>query len=273
MKLASALLASALLALLLAACWTPTHPLRLRGEAVGGGLLRGQAPDGVAVFIDGAKVSLSPQGHFAYGFARQPRRAHITLEARRGEAVIWQEDIPVAARAYLTQRIDGLADALVSPPEEVWPRLAAEKKRKQQARAQEITGDWFGQDFLWPVKGVITGVYGSQRILNGQKRAPHYGIDIAAAEGTPVLAPAGGIVILAQDDFYFEGGLVFLHHGGDVVSAFLHLSELAVSEGQNLARGDVVGAVGASGRASGAHLDYRLYWRALALDPALILAK
>ncbi len=246
----------------------------LSGAMSQGGMVVGRTDPGGAVFLDGMELAVSPSGRFVFGFGRD-HGTRAVLELRRRGGAQRRVALQVAGRAYPVQRIDGLAEDKVTPPPPALARIARESARKRAARAPDTPGEWFAESFSWPVRGVVTGVYGSRRILNGKPRRPHDGIDIAAPAGAPVHAPAGGIVRLAEADFYFEGGLIFLDHGGGVVSAFLHLSQIAVEAGARVSQGDVIGRVGASGRASGPHLDWRISWlgpdrKLRALDPALL---
>ena len=168
------------------------------------------------------------------------------------------------------QRIDGLPEKMVTPPKEVLQRIRAENARIAAVRARDRAAADFATGFAWPVTGAITGVYGSQRVLNGKPRQPHYGIDIAAPAGTPVRAPADGVVTLAETGMYFTGGTVILDHGHGLTSAFLHLSKLEAGEGEAVERGEVIARVGATGRVTGAHLDWRVNWFDARLDPKLL---
>lgn len=175
-------------------------------------------------------------------------------------------------RDYDIQRIDGLPPAMVTPPEDALPRIIAQGKLKRAARAIDSRRSDFAQDFAWPVKGRISGVFGSQRFYNGEPRRPHFGIDIAAPRGTKVRAPAPGKVTLAEPDMYFEGGLIFIDHGLQLTSAYMHLDRLAVKVGDEVEAGEVIATVGSTGRSTGPHLDWRMFWRNQRIDPALVAA-
>ena len=177
----------------------------------------------------------------------------------------------VAKRDYKIQRIDGLAPKMVTPPETVLARIRAENARIAEARAVDRAEPLFESGFVWPVEGPITGVFGSQRVLNGKPRRPHYGIDIAAPAGTPVRAPADGVVAIADDDMYYTGGTVLIDHGHGLTSVYSHMKEVWVTEGARLSQGDPLGSVGASGRVTGAHLDWRINWFDQRLDPGLLV--
>ncbi|MCW5751710.1 MAG: M23 family metallopeptidase [Alphaproteobacteria bacterium] len=261
---------AALLVLLLGVCAARAEvPLVLSGEARQGGLLIGRTSPAAEVELNGRRIRLAPDGRFVIGFGRDhPPQAR--LEIRLGQARLGR-DLVVSQRSYDIQRIDGLPPAQVTPPPEVLERIRAEAARIQELRTRDsgltgVLGGW-----VWPVNGPITGVYGSQRILNGEPRQPHFGIDIAAPTGTPVVAAADGEVVLAEADFYFTGGTVMIDHGHGVSSVYSHLSRVDVTAGRPVARGEHIGAVGATGRVTGAHLDFRVNWLNERIDPALVL--
>lgn len=260
-----------LLLLLLAAVPSAAMALvNLDGEPVQGGLLTGQAPPGSKVELDGEPLMVSNEGHFLIAFGRDetdPRQ--LTISLPDGER--WQRELTPDRREFNIQRIDGLPDEQVTPPESVLQRIREEAALTRKARQRrDERSDWLS-GFQWPLTGRITGVYGSQRILNGNPRAPHWGIDIAAPTGTPVKAPAAGIITLTHPDMYFSGGTIFLDHGHGLISSFLHLSKISVEEGQHVQAGDLIGKVGATGRATGPHLDWRMSLGDVRIDPALLL--
>ena len=166
----------------------------------------------------------------------------------------------------------GCPPKLVTPPDDVIARIRADAGAVRAARAIDTPEPMFLSGFTWPAKGRISGVYGSQRVLNGQPRQPHYGIDIAAPTGTPVVAPADGIVRLAKD-LYFSGLTLMLDHGHGVGSALLHLDRFDVSVGDRVRQGDFLGTVGATGRATGPHLDWRVHWFDRRIDAGLLVGE
>jgi len=180
-------------------------------------------------------------------------------------------EIKVRRREYRIQRIDGLPPRQVSPTEEDMKRIRREYALARKARARDDARTDFLVDFIWPTIGPISGVYGSQRILNGKPRRPHYGVDVAVPTGTPVRAPAPGIVTLAYPDMFFSGGTLILAHGHGLSSSFLHLSKLVVKAGQRVAQGDIIAEVGATGRVTGAHLDWRMNLKSKRIDPTLLV--
>jgi len=178
----------------------------------------------------------------------------------------------VQKRKYNIQRIDGLDEKKVTPPEEVYERINKENKLISKARAVNSDLDFFKNKFIIPVDdAIITGVYGSQRILNGKPKWPHYGLDFAQKEGTPVKAMLDGTVTLAESDLYYTGGTLIFDHGHGISTLYMHMQKILVEKGQKVKQGDVIGAVGSTGRATGAHLDVRLNWFQTRLDPATVL--
>ena len=248
---------------------TASASVSLDGQAVQGGLLTGQAPPDSEVTLDGEPLMVSGDGYFLVAFGRDETEArNLVVTLPDGER--WQRKLRPEQREFDIQRIDGLPDEQVTPPQEVLERIRNEASLARRARERhDERTDWV-DGFSWPVIGQITGVYGSQRILNGNPRAPHWGIDIAAPTGTPVNAPAGGVVTLTHD-MYFSGLTIFLDHGHGLISSFLHLNEIRVEEGQRVEQGELIGKVGATGRATGPHLDWRMSLGDTRIDPALLL--
>ncbi|NKB60358.1 MAG: peptidoglycan DD-metalloendopeptidase family protein [Alphaproteobacteria bacterium] len=257
---------------LLAFLAVPAHAVELKGEFTQGGLVFGKAVTGEKVALDGKVLQVSPNGDFVFGFGRDaPPTATLRIE-RRGGAVE-ERTLKVGKRQYRIQRIDGLPKRMVTPPPEVLARIKRENASIAKVRAKDSAMVHYRGSWARPAPGKVTGVYGSQRILNGEPRRPHFGIDFAAPVGTPVVAPAGGIVVLAHTDMYYTGGTLILDHGHGLTSAFLHLSSLSVKQGDVVKRGQRIGAIGATGRATGPHLDWRINWFDRRVDPAFLLAE
>lgn len=242
----------------------------LDGHLVQGGLLFGQAPAGSQAWLDGEALMISAEGSFLVGFGRDETEAR-QLEVRLPDGQQWLRSLRPEPRSFDIQRIDGLPSEQVTPLPEVLQRIREEAALARRARERRDQRTDWTDGFIWPAEGRITGVYGSQRILNGQARAPHWGIDIAAPTGTPVQAPAAGQVTLTHPDMYFSGATIFLDHGHGLVSAFLHLSEIKVESGQRVEQGDIIGLIGATGRATGPHLDWRISLGDTRIDPMLLL--
>lgn len=242
----------------------------LRGRITQGALLRGRTDPQASVTLDGKPVRVSPEGHFAFGLAWDRSEAGL-LSIRLPSGETQEQALSPIAREYKVQRINGLPGKYVDPPKDVLDRIAQENARVAAARARDTQSSAFADEFQWPVKGPLTGVYGSQRILNGVPRQPHFGLDIAAGEGTPIVAPVGAVVALAEPDLYYTGGTVILDHGHGVSSSYLHMSRLDVKQGDQVDKGDIIGAIGMTGRATGPHLCLRLNWFQVRLDPSLVL--
>jgi murein DD-endopeptidase MepM/ murein hydrolase activator NlpD len=245
--------------------------LNLAGAIEQGGVVRGSLPLGARqLTLDGKPVMAGADGRFLIGFGRDAApRAVLAWQVSRGTAA--QHDLDIAPRQWQVQSLPTLPPRPV-PDAEFEARRPGELLLIAGARAEVSRLDgWTGQ-FIAPVTGPITGVYGSQRILAGTPSAPHAGIDFAAAPGTPVVAPAAGIVRLAQGPFTLEGNLVMIDHGFGLVSAFLHLSQIDVKSGDAVAQGQRIGAVGATGRATGPHLHWGVTWTDVRVDPATLLA-
>jgi hypothetical protein len=240
--------------------------VEIQGEPIEGGLIWGSVAPGTAVQLDDVALDVTADGYFVAAFHRDaPASSTLTV----GESC--SVPLSVAQREYRVSRVEGVPQRTVTPPPEQLERIRRERALVANAKAQRIErSDWLMQIdglFQWPVKGRISGVYGSQRVYNGTPGNPHYGVDVAVPTGTPVHAPAAGRVTLAEPDLFYSGGTVILDHGYGLSSSFLHMSRLDVAVGDELAPGDLIGAVGATGRATGPHLDWRMSWRDRRVDP------
>ncbi len=237
-----------------------------------GGFAVGRTTPRATVLLNAVPVAqASAAGWFVIGFDRDaPPPASITVATPEGSA---SQQLTIAAGDFDIQRIDGLADDQVSPSDPaLLARIAAESARKSVGFASRIDGDFFRTGFILPVQAVRrSSRFGGQRILNGQPKRPHYGVDLAAPVGTPVVAPAAGMVSFAETGLHFEGGLILIDHGQGLVTAYLHLSRIDVVANQSVAQGQVIGAVGKEGRATGPHLCWRMRWRDQNLDPSLMV--
>ena len=243
--------------------------LVLDGAATIGGLMRGQVPPGATVVHDGAPVRVAADGTFIIGFGYDAGPKSV-VEAAMPDGRLLRRDIDVVPRSFQVQRIDKLPKKMVTPNATALSRIRADQAAVARARAIDSAETWFQDGFDWPVAGRISGVYGSRRILNGQPRQPHYGVDLAAPRGTPVRAPASGRITLARADMYFTGKTLIIDHGHGLSSAMLHLDSLAVAEGDLVRRGQMIGTVGSTGRSTGPHLDWRINLFVKRLDPALL---
>lgn len=267
-------LAAGLIALLagLAACAgsAPVRPVELTGAIVQGGTVFGTAEPGATVTLDGRAVRVAADGRFVFGLGRDAP-ASAVLEVRHPGGIVSRIPLSVAARDYQIQHVDGLPQNLVTPDPQEEARIQREQAQVNEARKLDLDRPLFQSGFIWPALGPISGVYGSQRILNGTPRAPHYGVDVAAPEGTPVRAPADGVVSFAAPDLLLTGGTLVIDHGHGLSSTFIHLSRIDVATGAEVKQGDLVGAVGATGRATGPHLHWGMNWFEVRLDPQLVV--
>ncbi len=244
--------------------------LVLEGQPTQGGLLAGQVePDSQVEWL-GHQVPVGPEGRFQVGLGREaPEEVFLTVTDAMGD--VTRHPIRVTQRRYNIQRIDGLPDQQVTPDESLIQRIRDEAARVREARAVRLEESYYDSGWVWPLTGPISGIYGSQRILNGEPRQPHYGVDIVAPTGTPVQAPATGVVTLTEPDLFFSGGTLILDHGQGLSSSFLHLSEILVEVGDKVEVGDEIARVGATGRVTGAHLDWRMSWFDQRIDPQTLV--
>ena len=244
--------------------------IKLQQELQQGALVYGRT-DADALEVLGRKVDVDAQGRFVFGLGRDAKpELSIVLMGPDGQSET--KTMNVRQRRYETESIEGVEQKYVSPPAEVLERIRSDTAQVKKARETDSSNRYDYLDaFIWPAEGRISGVYGSQRIFNGVPKRPHYGIDIAAPTGAPVISPIAGKVILAHPDMYYSGGTLILDHGRGVSSTFIHLSRIHVKEGDEIEKGQQVGEVGASGRATGPHLDWRINWFQHRLDPQLVL--
>ena len=245
--------------------------IEFKGSLVQGGLVWGTVAPGSRVTLDGEALDVLGDGTVFAGFGRD---APATTELAVSGGETCRETLQVARRDYDIQRVEGVPQQTVTPSAEEMERIRREQALIDAARARRLHRPDLLQGalagFRWPAVGPISGVYGSQRFYNGSPGRPHYGVDVAMPTGTLVLAPAPGVVTLAEPDLFYSGGTVFLDHGFRFSSAFLHMSKVLVAVGQEVRAGDVIGEIGATGRATGAHLDWRMNWRDRRIDPQLL---
>jgi hypothetical protein len=241
--------------------------IELTGHLEQGGLIRGTTVPGATLTLDDRAVPVSPDGHFVFGFGRDaPETSHLVLHLPDGSSD--ERQLAIAKREYQIQRVDGLPQETVTPDPEQLARIQREAAEIRALRDVASTEpDAFGE-LIWPAIGPISGVYGSQRILNGEPRAPHMGVDVAAPAGTPVMAALGGIVRLTEN-FFLTGNTIMLDHGYGLTTTYLHLSRIDVKPGQHVRQGEVIGAIGATGRVTAAHLHWGMEWFGVRLDPQL----
>lgn len=244
--------------------------LILDGNFIQGGLIVGRTDPGTRISLDGRLISVGDDGRFVFGFGRDAKKNAI-LQTIFPDGKRRVRQLTVKQRKYRIQRISGLPSRMVTPSLAALLRIRAEGKAIRAARAVFTVADGFLHGFIWPAKGRISGVYGSQRILNGKPRRPHLGLDIAAPVGTPIVASAAGKVTLANTDMYFTGGTVIIDHGYGLSTVYSHRSAVDIRLGQNVKQGQLIGKLGATGRATGPHLDWRLNWFQERLDPRFLV--
>ena len=245
------------------------NAIEFQGKFIQGHFILGKTNSQAKVFVGKKEVKVSQDGFFVFGVDRD-RKFDLTftkIEDNKKTKIIKK----VLKRKYNIQRIDGLAENKVTPPESVYKRIKKENNAIGEARAINSDLIFFKEKFIMPVEGIISGVYGSQRILNGKPRWPHYGIDIAAKLGTMIKSSGAGIVTMAEDDLYYTGGTIIMDHGHGISTIYSHLENVLVSVGDKINQGDVIGTVGSTGRSTGPHLDFRINWFQTRLDPMSVL--
>ncbi len=241
--------------------------IQLEGTPTQSGLIYGHINPDSQVYYGDRQLKISPDGSFIIGFGRDVERQQaLTLIDTDGNT--HQHQIDLKQRKYDIQEINGISKRMMNPTKEDLLRIGEEAQLVAKARRLNSDLLHFKESFIWPVMGRISGIYGSQRIFNGESRRPHFGIDIAAATGTPVKAPAGGVVTLAHSGMFFSGATLILDHGHGLSSSFLHLDRILVRVGEQITQGEVIAEVGATGRVTGPHLDWRINWFDQRLDPA-----
>jgi len=248
---------------------THSNALEFNGKFLQGHYIVGFTDPSAEIIIDKKKIRVAKDGYFVFGIGRD-RKFDITItKIINGK----REKITkkVLKRKYNIQRIDGLEESKVTPPESVYKRIKEENNKIGEARAINSDLPFFKNQFIMPVEGIISGVYGSQRILNGKPKWPHYGIDIAAKKGTKIKSSATGVVTMAEPDLYYTGGTIIMDHGHGISTIYSHLETLKVKVGDEILQGDIIGTVGSTGRSTGPHLDFRVNWFQTRLDPMSLI--
>ena len=248
----------------------PVYAVELSGQLIQGGMVIGQAEPGSRVFVDGQELTLTEDHRFVFGLDRDAAKT-VALKVILSDGSVEQQALAIAQRQYNIQYIEGISKSIMAPSPENLKRAGREAALIRQARDQSLPRLDFASTFQWPLKGPITGVYGSQRVYNGEPRRPHYGVDVAAPTGTPVTVPAPGVVTLVHRDMFFSGGTIIIDHGYGISSTMIHLSKVLAKVGDEVVPGDIVAEVGASGRATGPHLDWRMNWFKARIDPMLLV--
>ena len=240
------------------------------GKFVQGSFILGKVDPKSEVTIDSRKVKVSKSGYFVFGLGRD-RKNNIIIKVLKDNQLKTYEK-KVIKRKYKIQKIDGLPEKKVTPPKEVYERIKNENKIIGDARAIDSNLTFFKNKFIKPLdKAIVTGVYGSQRILNGKPKWPHYGIDFAAKEGTKIKAMLDGTATMVESDLFYTGGTLIFDHGHGISTLYMHMKDIYVKKGQKIKQGDIIGTVGSTGRSTGPHLDVRLNWFGVRLDPATVL--
>jgi murein DD-endopeptidase MepM/ murein hydrolase activator NlpD len=251
------------------------EPFGLKGRFVQSGYAIGQTRPGGILWVDGIQRGpVGDDGTFFIGFDRDAP-ANSTIEIHRGDDQVEKAMIPVAATTYDIQRVDGLPQDTVTPAD---PALLARIKREAALKAEAFTSrldaEYFRGGFQWPLDHfIVSGHFGNQRVLNGTPASPHMGFDMAAPTGTPIHAPQKGLVVLSETDLFYEGGLLLVDHGQGLISMYLHQSRVIARKGDVVEAGQVIGEVGAKGRATGPHLCWRLKWTDRHMDPSLMVPR
>ena len=244
--------------------------LEFQGKFVQGHFILGKTNPASKIWIDNKKVKITKDGYFVFGIGRDRKYDVIITKVINGEK---QKIVKkILKRKYKIQRIDGLPEKKVTPPKEVYERIKRENKIIGEARAVESNLTFFKSKFITPLdKAIVTGIYGSQRILNGKPKWPHYGIDFAAKEGTQIKAMLSGKATMVEPDLFYTGGTLIFDHGHGISTLYMHMKDIYVKKGQEVKQGEIIGTVGSTGRSTGPHLDVRLNWFGTRLDPATVL--
>ncbi len=248
---------------------SPVNAIEFQGKFLQGHFILGKTDPNSKILVGKKEVKVSKDGFFVFGIDRdQKYDLKFTKIINEKKSIIIKK---VLKRKYNIQRIDGLAENKVTPPESVYKRIKKENNAIGKARAINSDLQFFKEKFIMPVEGIISGVYGSQRILNGKPRWPHYGIDIAAKQGTMIKSSGSGVVTMAEDNLYYTGGTVIMDHGHGISTIYSHLENVLVSVGDQINQGDIIGTVGSTGRSTGPHLDFRVNWFQTRLDPMSVI--
>ena len=248
----------------------PYRKTELPTAAQQGSMIIGTTDPGASVQYGDRRLHVSPNGRFVFAVGRDATGS-TTVTVNEPVGGKQQYTINILPREWPIENINGVPPDTVNPPPEIATRIAREQSSVAAVRTRDDVREDFAQPFIWPVAGRISGRFGNQRVYNGTPKSPHSGMDIAAASGTPVKAPAAGIVTFASPSLYLTGGTVVIDHGAGVSSNFLHLSRIDVKVGDRVEQGQVFAAVGATGRATGPHLHWGMNWFDVRIDPLLVL--
>ena len=235
-----------------------------------GAMVIGKVPAGSTVRYAGRTLRITAYGSVVFGVGRD-QTGPLQVSVQAPNAPAQDIRIEVTPRDWPIENINGVPPATVNPPKAIAERIQREQARVVAVRTHDDARTGFAQAFIWPVQGRISGRFGNQRVYNGTPKSPHSGMDIAAPTGSPVKAPADGTVTFVDPGLYLTGGTVVLDHGHGISSNFLHLSRIDAKVGDIIKQCDAVGAVGATGRATGPHLHWGMNWFDVRIDPLLVL--
>ena len=242
------------------------------GTTSQGSMVIGKVPPGSVVHYAGRSLRTTAYGTVAFGVGRD-ESGPLTIEVACPDGSNEVSTIQVTPRDWPIEQVNGVPAKTVDPPPEIAERIRREQASVAIVRDRDDDRTDFTESFIRPVEGRVSGRFGNQRVYNGKPRAAHSGMDIAAAQGTPVKTPASGIVTFANADLYLTGGTLVIDHGFGFSSNFLHLSRLDVKVGERVGQGQIIGAVGATGRATGPHLHWGMNWFEVRIDPQLVLER
>lgn len=246
-----------------------SNSLEFYGNFTQGGLITGKIEKKIDLYVENKKIKISNDGYFVFGIPRDQGNKILIIIKKNNE--IKKIIKKIKKRKFKIQRIDGLPKRKVTPNADDMKRIRAESKLIAKAKNINSNLSFFFDSFIRPVNGITTGVYGSQRILNGEPRRPHFGIDIAAPKGTKVLSSNSGKVVLSEKNLFFTGGTVIIDHGHGLISIYSHLEKVFVKKNQKVNKGEVIASVGSTGRSTGPHLDFRLYCNNVPVDPDIVI--
>ena len=250
----------------------PMRATRLPATASQGAMVMGNTHPAAVVEYAGRTLRVTPYGTFVFGIGRDAT-GDVGLRIKQPATGWIEHRVAITPRDWPVEQINGVPPATVNPPKAIAERIEREQARVVAVRTRDDARTGFAQAFTWPVQGRISGRFGNQRVYNGTPKSPHSGMDIAVATGTPVKAPANGVITFADPGLYLTGGTVVLDHGHGISSNFLHLSRIDAKVGDIVKQGEVIGAVGATGRATGPHLHWGMNWFDTRIDPLLVLER
>jgi len=248
---------------------TNARALDLDGSFIQGGLVVGQTVPGSRIELDGKTLAIGDDGYFLLGFGRDAK-ANSMLRVTSPDGTVESRSLEIASRTYRVQRIEGLPKRKVTPNPDDVARIVADNRQIGNVRAKLTPQNYFSTGFIWPVKGPISGVFGSLRILNGKPKNPHNGVDVAAPQGTVIVAPADGVVTLSHPDMFYTGKTVMIDHGLGLTSVYAHMSAILIKDGDVVRQGTAIGKIGKTGRVTGPHLHWGVTLKRTHLDPQLL---